>query len=111
MSGPTVINLSAALFHEPSVMLQNAYDAQLNFYVLTGLSSITISDEIWNMFDIVGELPLDPAENSLGVRGISNNDIDLLALHITEVIRPTTNPDRQIKERKPVDFNILCQGN
>lgn len=56
----------------------NASDAPQDFRVATGLSGITISDAIWDMFDPSGQLPRDSAEISFDVTGMGTNGMDLL---------------------------------
>lgn len=60
------------------VLPVNASDAQQEFRYAFGLNGITVSDDIWGLFDPAGELPRDPATIALDLSGYGVTGLDLL---------------------------------
>lgn len=53
-------------------------DAPAPFRFLTRLTDLTISDEIWGMFDPTGQLPRDPMTLVLDTKGTARLNVDLM---------------------------------
>ncbi|AGI70069.1 hypothetical protein OAN307_c47230 [Octadecabacter antarcticus 307] len=86
----------------------NASDAPQDFRVATGLSGITISDAIWDMFDPSRHLPRDTAEILFDVTGMGTNGMDLLNFEaLAQLFGP---PPIQIDEVTIENLRIAAVG-
>lgn len=56
----------------------NSSDAPQDFRVATGITGLTLGDDIWNIFDRGQMLPRDPADITFDITGVGTSGIDLL---------------------------------
>lgn len=82
MSGPEIpfpqINLAYAEAAFDFLMPVGATEAPADFAFLTKIVDMTISDEIWGMFDPTGQLPRDPATIVIDTKGTATLTTDLM---------------------------------
>jgi hypothetical protein len=73
---PIVGSLGAAVggMKFPLISSEDPQDVALRF----DLGDLTVSDEIWGLFDPAGDLPRDPVSFNLDVAGTVISDVDLL---------------------------------
>lgn len=82
MSGPEIpfpqLNIAYKEGGFDFVMPVAKSDAPAPFRFLTRLTGLTISDEIWGMFDPTGQLPRDPMTLVLDTKGTATLNVDLM---------------------------------
>lgn len=82
MSGPEIpfpqLNLAYKEGAFDFLMPVSKGDTPVPFRFLTRLTDLTISDEIWGMFDPTGQLPRDPMTLVLDTKGTAKLGVDLM---------------------------------
>ena len=106
MSGPEIpfpqINLAYAEAAFDFLMPVGVTEGPADFAFLTRIVDMTVSDEIWGMFDPTGQLPRDPATIVIDTKGTATLTTDLMDTAAMEALG-----DQAPGELNSLDINEL----
>ena len=88
----------------------NASEAQQEFRYAFGLNGITVSEEIWGLFDPSGELPRDPATIALDLSGYGVTGLDLLDIPAMMSLSQSGDVPVQVDEVTLNSMTIAAAG-